>query len=63
MLIDLLTSLAKGSFILKQDHEAISMRIKYKNILTFETLRKCKLCLNAKPVEIKSSVHQALHGF
>ena len=34
-----------------------------KKNLRFETLHKCKLCLNAKPVDIKSSVHQKLHGF
>ena len=37
--------------------------LKKKKILSFETLHKCKLYLNAKPVEIKSSVNQALHGF
>ena len=31
---------------------------KTKKILRFETLHKCKLCLNAKPVDIKSSVHK-----
>ena len=37
--------------------------VKNRKILRFETLHKCKLCLNVKPVEIKSSAHQALHGF
>ena len=39
-----------------------SLQLTNKKGLLLETLHKCKLCLNAKPVEIKSSVHQALHG-
>ena len=37
--------------------------LKNKKVLRFEMLRKCKLCLNAKPVKIESSAHQALHDF
>ena len=36
---------------------------KTKNILRFETLHKFNLYLNAKPDDIKSSVHKRLHGF
>ena len=36
-----------------------SLLLKSKRILT---LHNCKLCLNEKPVEIKSSLHRALHG-
>ena len=36
---------------------------KTQKILRLETLPKCKLCLNAKPVDTKSSVHQRLCGF
>ena len=32
-------------------------------ILRFKMLHKCKLSLHAKLVDIKSSVHQRLHGF
>ena len=38
-------------------------RRKTRKILRFETLHKCKLCLNAKPVDIKSYVHKRLRGF
>ena len=38
-------------------------RRKTRKNLRFETLHKCKLCLNAKPVDIKSSVHKSLRGF
>ena len=37
--------------------------LKTRKILIFETLHKCKLCLNAQLVDIKSSVHKRLHGF
>ena len=36
---------------------------KTKMILTFETLHKCNLCRNAKPVDIENSQHERLHGF
>ena len=40
-----------------------SPKLKNQKILRFETLHKCKVCLNVKPVDIKSSVHQRLRGF
>ena len=50
---------------LKSSNRSLKIKLKTKNEsnLSLETLYKCKICLNAKPVEIKSSVHQALHGF